>query len=189
MIASAGPGNSTGSPSSTTGSDGATSRQPGGSVTTPNGQATGASGSYQGGAGSPGAGDGDGSPGMPGPRPLPTYGAEQPRKTASPAPLSKMLGNKDFLITIDCFGDHVNVFPGGTLHRWTQANTQAADQQLVQTVTNLIARRQASVRPGEPPYQPLIRFQVSAEGLRTYYHAYPLLEHLRVPMSRENVVE
>ncbi len=158
-------------------------------MTTPNGQATGASGSYQGGAGSPGAGDGDGSPGMPGPRPLPTYGAEQPRKTASPAPLSKMLGNKDFLITIDCFGDHVNVFPGGTLHRWTQANTQAADQQLVQTVTNLIARRQASVRPGEPPYQPLIRFQVSAEGLRTYYHAYPLLEHLRVPMSRENVVE
>jgi hypothetical protein len=100
-----------------------------------------------------------------------------------------VLGNKDFLITIHCYGDHVNVFPGGTLHRWTSADTKAADQLLVQTVTNLIARRQATVRPGEPPYRPLICFQVTAEGLRTYYHAYPLLEHLNVPMTRENKSE
>jgi hypothetical protein len=45
------------------------------------------------------------------------------------------------------------------------------------------------VRPGEAPYRPVIRFQVSKEGLRSYFHAYPLLEPLRVPMTRENVEE
>ena len=74
-------------------------------------------------------------------------------------------------------------------YRWTTPNLQATDQALAQAVGNLIARRQASVRPGEPPYRPLVRFQVSNEGLRTYYHVYPLLEQLRVPMTRENVAE
>ena len=50
-----------------------------------------------------------------------------------------------------------------------------------------IARHQASVRPGEPPYRPQIRFRVRPDGLRSYYLAYPALESLRVPMSRENV--
>ena len=51
----------------------------------------------------------------------------------------------------------------------------------------LVDRRQASVRPGEPPYRPLLRFQVHPDGLRGYYFAYPLLERLRIPMSRENL--
>ena len=137
--------------------------------------------------GGTGGGSDDGA-GAVGPPPLPTYGAEPNRKPApAPSPISKMLGNKDFVITIDCYADHVNVFPGGYLYRWTSANTQQVDQALTQTVTNLIARRQASVRPGEPPYRPTIRFQVSGGGLPSFYRAYPLLESLRVPMTRENV--
>ena len=51
----------------------------------------------------------------------------------------------------------------------------------------MIARRQATVRPGEPPYRPMIRFRVLPDGLRTYHLAYPALEALHVPMTRENV--
>jgi hypothetical protein len=58
---------------------------------------------------------------------------------------------------------------------------------LLELIRQLIARRQATVRPGEPPYRPMIRFRVRPDGLRTYYLAYPVLESLQVPMSRENV--
>ena len=123
----------------------------------------------------------------PGGKSMPAFGTDTAKKSAPAPTLNKMLGNRDFVITIDCYADHVSVFPSGLQYRWTTANTQEIDKALVQTITNLIARRQASVRPGETPYRPLIRFQVSADGLRTYLRAYPLLEHLRVPMTRENV--
>jgi hypothetical protein len=100
--------------------------------------------------------------------------------------LSKLLGNKDFVITISCYAEHVTVSPSDLQYRWDKGNAAENDQALVQTVTNLIARRQASVRPGEPPYRPLIRFQVPPDGYPTYYRAYPLLEHLQVPMTKEN---
>jgi hypothetical protein len=51
----------------------------------------------------------------------------------------------------------------------------------------MIVRRQSTVRPGEPPYRPMIRFRVRPDGLRSYYLAYPALEALHVPMSRENL--
>ena len=51
----------------------------------------------------------------------------------------------------------------------------------------MIARRQGTVRPGEPPYRPQVRLLVRPDGLRTYYLAYPLLESLQVPMTRQNL--
>jgi hypothetical protein len=52
----------------------------------------------------------------------------------------------------------------------------------------MIARKQATVRPGDPPYEPRIRFLIHPSGgLRSYYQAYPLLQNLQVPMSRENL--
>jgi hypothetical protein len=59
--------------------------------------------------------------------------------------------------------------------------------QLRRAVHQLIARRQATVRPGESPYRPLIRFLVRPDGLRTYHLAFPALESLRVPMARINL--
>jgi hypothetical protein len=51
----------------------------------------------------------------------------------------------------------------------------------------LIARRQVTVRPGEPPYRPVLDFRVSPDGLRSYYAANALLEALHLPAARENV--
>jgi hypothetical protein len=184
-VASTGSTNQTGSAGAGNGTSGGTANG------NPNGGAPGSPGAT-GGTGSIGGGDGSG-PADPLDRPLPAlFGGTSPKKAnkaPAPSPLSKMLGNKDFIITIDCYADRVTVFPGSAPFRWTSANTQATDQALAQFVANLIERRQASVRPGEPPYRPLIRFQVSAEGLRSYYHVYPLLERLGVPMTRENVAE
>jgi hypothetical protein len=57
---------------------------------------------------------------------------------------------------------------------------------LLQAVRQLIARRQAGVRPGDPPYRPQVRFLVHPDGLRTYHLAYPALEPLGVPLTRQN---
>jgi hypothetical protein len=54
-------------------------------------------------------------------------------------------------------------------------------------VQKIIARRQATIRQGEMPFRPIIRFRVHPDGLRAYYLAYPALESLGVPMSRENL--
>jgi hypothetical protein len=54
-------------------------------------------------------------------------------------------------------------------------------------IQQTIARRQASVRPGDPPYRPQLRFLVRPDGSATYYRAYPLLESLQVPMGRQNI--
>ena len=156
------------------------------------GQRSGAGSKSSDGTATPGngtLGESGGSPGDSRGKTFPTFGTDNGKKPLSASPLSKLLGNKDFVIIIDCHGDYVTITPGSMTYRWTTPNLQATDQALAQAVGNLIARRQASVRPGEPPYRPLVRFQVSNEGLRTYYHVYPLLEQLRVPMTRENVAE
>jgi hypothetical protein len=72
-----------------------------------------------------------------------------------------------------------------TPSQWSGGN--GADNPLLRAVWQLIERRQATVRPGEPPYRPLIRFLVHPDGLRTYFLAWPALESLHIPMSRQNV--
>ena len=145
--------------------------------------------------GEPGGNPGDsakpgaGTPGEPGGRALPSFGRDDGKKPSPAPPLSKLLGNKDFIIRIDCRSDYIKILPGEFTYRLTGTNLKATDEALVQTITNLIARRQASVRPGEPPYRPVIRLQVSPDGLRSYHHVHPLLSHLNVTMSRENVAE
>ena len=194
-IASAGSPDSTGNPATpSVGANaadgtGQAGKYPSGTVA---GQHSGAGSKAYDGTATPGNGAPGESGGFPGDsrgKTLPIFGADNGKKPLPASPLSKLLGNKDFVIIIECHGDHVTITPGSKTYRWTTANLQDTDQALAQAVANLIVRRQASVRPGEPPYRPLIRFQVSNEGLRTYYHVYPLLEQLRVPMTRENVAE
>jgi hypothetical protein len=99
-----------------------------------------------------------------------------------------LIGNRDWIISIECTADGLVLLPSrqriGTAQLTKGENGSNA---LLEAVQQMIARRQASVRPGEPPYRPMIRFRVLPDGLRAYYLAYPALEGLRVPMTRENV--
>jgi hypothetical protein len=106
----------------------------------------------------------------------------------SPTRTAPRYGNRDWVIAIECRADGLVLTPTGQrIGQEALGPTDRADPLLLTAVKQMIARRQATVRPGEPPYRPLIRFQVRPEGLRLYFLAYPLLEPLGVPMSREDL--
>ncbi len=63
----------------------------------------------------------------------------------------------------------------------------AGEHPLVATIKQAITRKQATIVTGEQPWRPMLRFLVEPDGLRAYYLAYPLLDALHLPMTRENV--
>jgi hypothetical protein len=143
---------------------------------------------------SPGSGQDD--PGEPGRPPIhdpaaalaPPNGARRTGRPAAfrPSPLN---GNRDWIITVECTPDALLIGP--LRQRITMASLASGENGaagLVHAVQQIIARRQATVRPGEPPYRPMIRFLVQPAGLRSYYTAYPVLETLGLSMSRENLL-
>jgi|GEM_PF-1894464 len=113
----------------------------------------------------------------------------QPKRTRTTGLRPTMLtGNRDWVIPIECTANALVILQTGqTIAAVTLNQGESADNDLLRSVQKLIARRQASVRPGEPPYRPMIRFRVHADALRTYYLAYPALEALSIPMTRENM--
>lgn len=116
--------------------------------------------------------------------------ASQKNVAARPASLGRVIGNRDFVITLACYSEGVIVTPGGKSFVWNAKGDAARmDEAIVRAVSLLVTSRQATVRPGEPPYRPVLRFLVHEQGRRTYHRVYPLLENLRLPMVREDVEE
>ena len=105
-----------------------------------------------------------------------------------PIPVSRLKGNRDWYIPVECKADGVYLPISRKSFDWQQLRTGTAqDNPLTRAVWLSIARRQKSVRRGEPPYRPILRFEVYPDGLQAYHTAYPLLEPLRVDMIRDNV--
>jgi hypothetical protein len=115
-------------------------------------------------------------------------GARDPsKKPARPLPFTGLLSaNRDWTITIECRADGVILLPQGQRIASGGPSTNNSVS-LREAVQQMISRRQASLRPGEMAYRPMIRFRVWPDGARTYYQAFPILEGLGLPMSRENV--
>jgi hypothetical protein len=67
------------------------------------------------------------------------------------------------------------------------AEGDAGARTLLQAVQEIIDRKQATVRAGEPSYRPQVRFLVHPDGLRVYHLAYPALEGLNIPILRQNL--
>ena len=117
--------------------------------------------------------------------------AAKPRPPASA--FGRVFGNRDYALTVECFDDLAVLYPSGQTFTMkgnqdlAKSEQTKIDETLVRAVLQLISRRQATVKAGEPPYRPLLRFQVHPDGLRTFLHVYPLLENLRIPMTRENL--
>jgi hypothetical protein len=116
--------------------------------------------------------------------------APGPRKPplVMPTTVSRLIGDRDWIIPIECRSDAV-VVRSAHLQLSATALEQASsrDNPLAQAVAQLISRRQATVRAGDPPYRPVIQLQVQPNGLRTYYLTYPLLQSLGVRMSRKDL--
>jgi hypothetical protein len=112
-------------------------------------------------------------------------------KTSQPRlPLyTRLTGGRDWIITIECLTDGVVLRPLGQRFGVESLRAGEDNNALSRAVREMIERRQASVRPGEMPYRPQIRFLVKPpDGLRSYYAAYPALESLQLTMTRENFV-
>lgn len=140
-------------------------------------------------AGSPGgsasSGGGGGNPGPPLP---PLLAGRQYGKRPTPVTLSGLIGNRDWIIQITCEANAAVLRPTGQRFALTELNARpTGEHPLAQAVRQLVARRQATVRPGEAPYRPLLRLQVGPGGLGTFYAVCPLLEPLRLPLAREGV--
>jgi hypothetical protein len=111
-----------------------------------------------------------------------------PAGPATPS-FGRTLGNRDFFVDIECDQDGIVVKHGNQKFSLEAlgVSAKAGEHPLAQTIRLLIARRQATLRPGEPRYRPQVRFFVRPDGMRGYYLAYPLLSDLNVPMTRENL--
>lgn len=151
------------------------------------GSTSGSAGTSQGSVSGEGTGDGVGVGGAPGPPDPLAHMLPKTRKAPPPAAF-RMEGNRDLPIVIECRADEVVVAVNG--RHWQVADLErdpAARTAFMDVVQQWIARRQATVREGQTPYRPQVRFRVNPDGLRSYYAAYPALEKLGYPMKRENV--
>jgi hypothetical protein len=118
---------------------------------------------------------------------LPTSRQGPPLRRPAPSPLS-VIGNRDWIIPVECTADAILLRTARM--RFAAASlpgTGSPNHPLVRAVRELIARRQATLRPGDPPYRTLIRFEVWPDGRRSYYLAYPALEGLGLPMARQDL--
>jgi hypothetical protein len=107
---------------------------------------------------------------------------------SAPPPAPRKTANRDWVLSVECTADALVLYPGGQrVPTATLARGKDGAQVLSQAVQDMIARRQAMVRPGEAPYRPQIRFLVRPDGLRSFYAGYPALEALRIPMTRQNL--
>ena len=116
---------------------------------------------------------------------IPALPSEKAGRTPRPV-IGRLTGNRDYVITVECTADGVLVQATGLRLSTASLATPEGDSAFQQAVRQLIERRQASVRPGEVPYRPQIRFLVRPDGLRSYFTAYPILQSLQIPMTREN---
>jgi hypothetical protein len=111
-------------------------------------------------------------------------GPGEPEKPARPM---RVASNRDWTILVECTAEAV-ILPGtGQRFELAQLQLRAGnDNPLLQAVRTVIARRQATVRANESEWKPQLRFLVHADGLRSYYAAFPALESLRLPMTKQN---
>jgi hypothetical protein len=117
--------------------------------------------------------------------PLPGNKRKGPPPSLRPALIG---GDRDYIIPIECRADKVIVHPyGNSFSSDSLAPGNGGAALLQETINRMIARRQMAVRPGELPYRPQVRFMVRPDGLRALHRAYPVLDELHIPLTRQNL--
>ena len=88
------------------------------------------------------------------------------------------------MIYVECRADGVVLRNAGQKFAPPSAG---GDNPLLQSLRQTIARRQATVRPGEPLYRPEVRFLVRPDALKTYHLAYPAVDGLPAEKKAQNL--
>lgn len=108
-----------------------------------------------------------------------------PRRSANLRP-ALISGDRDWVIFIECRANSLVVYPSRQ-EIPVAALGRGPNNPLVQQVRQMIDRKQATVRPGDMPYRPHVRFLVRPQFEATFYQAYPSLDGLTVPKSRQTL--
>jgi hypothetical protein len=96
-------------------------------------------------------------------------------------------GDRDWVIFLECRPEGIVLYPSRLEFPLKVLPSGPDGNLLLKAVQQMIDRRQATVRPGELPYRPQVRFLVWPEALRTFHLAYPALDGLAVPKARQNL--
>jgi hypothetical protein len=139
------------------------------------------------------AGTGGGSPGKPEDEAvaritptLPAAPATAPRKPLALRP-ARISGDRDWVIFVECRPDAVVLYPSRKTFALTDLARTQGPNPLLQAIQAMIDRRQSGVRPGDAMFRPQVRFLVRPDSLRTFHTAYPALDALAVPKTRQNL--
>ncbi|HVS39438.1 MAG TPA: hypothetical protein VMS17_28025 [Gemmataceae bacterium] len=131
----------------------------------------------------PAAADGtDDDPFLRAPPPPLLPNSSRPAPTMRPARLS---GDRDWIIYVECKPEGVVIYPTQLLIPASALANPSVGNPLMQTIQQLISRKQATVRPGDAPYRPEVRFLVHPDAGRAYHLAYPLLDGLAAPKTAQ----
>ncbi len=100
----------------------------------------------------------------------------------------RLASSREWIIPVECTSEGVVLRTARLRYaNMDLVNKTGGEHPLARAVRELIAARQDSLPAGEPPYRPKIRFQVRPDGQYSYYLAYPLLEKLHLPMTRQEL--
>ena len=118
--------------------------------------------------------------------PLPELG---PRKTQAPTPLraARLFADRDWVIFVECKFEEILVHPNRLVIPTSLLASDEGVKRFVQEIEKIIQRKQSTVRPGEPPYRPEVRFLVWPDGLRPYHLSYPALQLAGIKQKRQNL--
>ena len=118
--------------------------------------------------------------------PLPELG---PRKSSTPAPLraARLFADRDWVIYVECKFEEILVHPNRLVIPTSLLAYEEGIKRFVQEIEKMITRKQSTVRAGEPPYRPEVRFLVWPDGLRPYHLSYPALQSAGIKQKRQNL--
>jgi hypothetical protein len=97
------------------------------------------------------------------------------------------MANRDWVILIECRKNTITLYSTGQQFETAALAPHGGSNPLAEAVQKMVDRRQATVRPGEAPYRPILQLKVYPDGLRTYYLAFSLVEPLNFATTRDNV--
>jgi hypothetical protein len=112
-----------------------------------------------------------------------------PKASLPPASLrpARLSGDRDWIVFVECKKEGVVIYPTQLLVPVSALGRASGSNPLLQSVQQLIDRKQATVRRGDAAYRPEVRFLVHPDAGRTYHLAYPTLDALAAPKTAQTL--
>ncbi|MEY4947232.1 MAG: hypothetical protein RIR22_1933, partial [Planctomycetota bacterium] len=100
---------------------------------------------------------------------------------------ARLFADRDWVIYVECKFEEILVHPNRLIIPTSLLASEEGVKRFVQEIEKIIQRKQSTVRPGEPPYRPEVRFLVWPDGLKPYHLSYPALQLAGIKQKRQNL--